>query len=138
MDKIVYVGYKVDDENIVKKMEPIVGDYIIQFRPEIYTVRQYYRDTDQGSMRAWYNKNTNDKLIGYLRRIYIKEYRNRNTVTIVGEINVESGIYYITFVNGTNVPLQQVKLFVNRGDFGPAIELSEKLPIEMKKCIFGH
>ena len=132
--RILYVGYQIDDADLAKKLEPIIGDKIARLRIEIYTVHLFYKESDQSSMLSWYgNGTTGQKIIGYLRSIYIHE--SKNVLTVVGIINIASGIYYITFVNDSNISLQNVKLFTNRGDFGKPIEIEDKIPIDFKKCI---
>lgn len=129
--KILYVGYQIVDNELASKLEPYISDKISRLRNDIYTVK-HYRD-DQNTMQMWYNKNKDKIITGYIKSIYIHE--TKNILTIVAIVNIESDIFYITLVNDSNIPLITVKTMTNRGDFGKPIELVDKIPVTMRKCI---
>ena len=132
--KILYVGYEIDDSELVEKLKPVIGDKTSQLRSPIFTVHLYFRESNQPNMQSWYKQSAADsKITGYLRCVYIHE--TKKTLTIIGEVNIGSSIYYLTFVNDSGISLNNVKLFTNRGDFGKPIVLENKVPIDFKKCI---
>jgi hypothetical protein len=130
---ILYVGYQVDDPALVSKLTNHLGAYINKLREEVYTVHLHHKDAQQPFLSSWYNKKQNTVITGYLKKIYTKSTKNVDTV--VGEINIEGGQYYITLVNDSNIKLQDIKLLVNRGEFGQPVTLASQIPITFKACM---
>lgn len=134
MEYIEYAGYEVSDSNLKEKLLPLLGEKTEHLRQSIFTVRHHCSDTPQDQIISWYRRNTGVVITGYLRKIFVHE--SKRGFTIVGEITIESGIFYLTLANDNQgITLQNVKRLANNGSLGIPTVLDEKIPLELKKCM---
>lgn len=123
---ITFVGYVFDiKEHEINQLREYIHDFADKLRSVNY-VAVLFRQS-QNIMASWYSKRkSRTDMFGYINALFVDVKRE----VVVAETLIDGSPHYVTIVHSkTNIPLQNIKSMANRGDFGPRIQLKERIKI---------
>ena len=138
-ERIIHVGYRLDQSSIAETMITILGfDVWDRRKSDIFTAVIYVGGSryqygkhvvcpKENEAWQWFTHRRGQKKTGYIRSVYMHTEGKKNQVLIViAQGDVDGHPFYITFVGDTNMAPINIKSHCNSGKFGAPIN-SERI-----------
>jgi hypothetical protein len=120
-----HAGFKISiDDNSQQELAKYFT-FVDKLRNDIYTA-VYFKD-DKNLLQSFHSKRMAQDIVGYIRSLYVDQKKQ----IVVAEVVIEGKQLYATLAHAkTNIPLNNVKQMTSMGEFGNAITVDPKIPIQ--------
>lgn len=123
--RLLHVGFMVPLDELLSDNEALERELgFLNLRSKVYSAVHFYKDTNQDTMRGWFDQRKRASRNGYLRACYV----NKRGDGIV-EMDVDGKQFYLIASASTSKPPIQMKQDVSKGLFGERKAFADRIEV---------